>query len=222
MGAALRGAVDFVWQIPAWRAFLWASVLSLVAGMSVHLTYTMGVGIVVGDDAGKLQVLFASMNLLALLLCWIIARWASEPILERLGIPGTLLVLPIATVLAGVLLAFGTQAASLALMIAGITVWRVPRLSIDESARRAALTLVPDQRRARVSFLVGLGPMGIGLVASGAVAGIGVATGKFWISSLVAAAIAAAALPAAILCHRRWDDSLLSWRMRRRKVMRHL
>jgi hypothetical protein len=196
--------------------------LTLVAGMSVHLTYTMGVGIVVGDDAGKLQVLFASMNLLALLICWIIARWASEPLLERLGIPGSLLVLPIATIVAGLLLAGGAQGASLALMIAGITVWRIPRLSIDESARRAALTLVPDQRRARVSVLVGLGPLGFGLVASGAVAAIGVATGRFWISSLLAALIAAAALPAGIRCRRRWDDSLLNWRMRRRKVMRHM
>lgn len=221
MRSALRGAWEFIWGIPAWRALFGASLFALVAGMCVHLTYTMGVGLVLGADAARLQVLFASMNLLALGVAWVISRRGAERLLERLGIPGSLMILPVATVVAAASLAVGSWQESLALLIAGVTIWRIPRMSIDESARRAALTLVPDQRRARVSFLVTLGPIGLGLVISGAVAGLGVALGQFWVGPVIAGFIALAALPFSIATIRRWDDSLLSWRVRRRKVMRH-
>jgi hypothetical protein len=119
-----------------------------------------------------------------------------------------------------VLLAFGSFAGSLAVLIVGISFWIVPRWSIDENARRSALALVPDERRARVSFVVDLAPIALGLIVSGPLALFGIATGHYWVVALAAVVIAAIAIRPSLRVRREWDDSLLNWRLRRRKQNR--
>jgi hypothetical protein len=133
-----------------------------------------------------------------------------------------LLVLPVATVIAGVLLAMGSALGSLVVLGVAITLWRLPRWSIDENARRAALALVPDERRTRVSFLVDLLPVSLGLIVATPLAIVGVVTGQLWIVGVIVAVVAAAAIPLARKVQLGWEDSLLNWRLRRRKQNRTL
>lgn len=214
---AIRTATDFVWSIPAWRSLFIASLLTFMAGMTVYLGYSALAERLIPDDAGGLQMYTGAVILGSFLLCWLLQATVAEKLQERLGIPGILLILPVATVIAGLLLLGATGASSLALAALGGALWLVPRWSIDENARRGALSLVPDERRARVSFVVDLVPMAVGLIASAPLAMVGIVTGQYWIAFVVAIVLALAAIPFGLKVRRNWDEGMLSWRLRRRK-----
>lgn len=126
------------------------------------------------------------------------------------------------TILAGVALAVGIALQSLAFLALGLAFWFIPRWSIDENARRAALALVPDERRTRVSFVVDLMPISLGLIIAGPLAAIGYLSGYLWAIPMLGALITILAVPLAFKVRRGWEDSLLNWRLRRRKQNRSL
>lgn len=219
---SLRSAADFINGVPVWRSLLIGSILTFVAGMMVFIAFMADGDRLLGGDAAELQLLFGGVSLGSFLICWGIQALAAERLQERLGIPGVLLVLPLATAAAGAVMAIGSAADLLPVVAAGIVLWFVPRWSIDENARRAALTLVPDERRTRVSFVIDLAPVAIGLILAGPLAALGVLTGAFWLVPVIAGLLALAAVPYMITVRRGWEDSLLNWRLRRRKRSRGL
>jgi hypothetical protein len=219
-GQSLKGAAEFINGVPIWRSLVAASTLTFIAGSTVIMGYSVGVGDIVGRDAGTLQVIFAGVWLAALGSCWVIQHFFAERIAERWGIPGTLFILPIATIAATVVLALGFGLQSIALLIAAILVWRLPRWSLDENARRGALALVPDERRTRVSFIVDLMPVAVGLVLSAPIVLVGVLTDRLWISAVIATAIGLVGATFSWKVVKGWDDSLTNWRLRRRKQNR--
>jgi hypothetical protein len=128
--------------------------------------------------------------------------------------------LPIATAIAAIALAIGSAIGSIALLIAAIIIWRIPRWSLDENARRGALALVPDERRTRVSFLIDLTPVAVGLVVSAPIVALGFATGMLWLPGVVAVAVALVAIVFSRKVMKGWEESLINWRLRRRKQNR--
>jgi hypothetical protein len=190
--------------------------------MMVFLSFMVGEDEIIGSDASRLQMFFAGVMLASLVICLLLQVFAAERMLERLGIPGVLSILPVATILGGLLLVAGMLTDSLLLVGLGLAAWFIPRWSIDENARRAALALVPDERRTRVSFLVDLLPISLGLVIAGPLAAIGWAVGQLWLVPALAALVTIGALPAMRKVRAGWEDSLLNWRLRRRKQNRTL
>lgn len=219
---AITSARDFIEGVPVWRHFLLASVLTFVAGATLYLVFLANAEGIYGSDAAALQSLLGWAGLAWFLVCWAIQAWGAERLQNRIGIPGVLLVLPVSLVVAGLLLAVGSVTGSLGVLIAGVSFWLVPRWSIDENARRSALALVPDERRARVSFVVDLLPVALGLIVSGPLALIGLLIGQYWLIALACAVIAAIAIRPSLRVRREWEDSLLNWRLRRRKQNRGL
>lgn len=219
---AIGSARDFIDGVPVWRHFLLASVLTFIAGATLYLLFLANAEAIIGSDAATLQTLLGWAGLVWFLICWAIQAWGAERIQNRIGIPGALLILPISLVVGGVLLAIGSVTGSLTVLVVGISFWLIPRWSIDENARRSALALVPDERRARVSFVVDLLPVAIGLIVAGPLALVGVLTGQYWILALVCVVVALVAIRPARQVLRDWDDSLLNWRLRRRKQNRGL
>jgi ATP:ADP antiporter, AAA family len=219
---SLAGAWEFINGVKVWRTLLIASLITFASTMTAHLAFLSGVGTILGSDASALQVLIGSVTFGVFILCWLIQKLAARRVQDRLGIPGTLLILPIAAVLAGLVLAVGSAMGSIAVLVVGIALVRIPRWTVDENTRRAALALVPDERRARVSFFVDLGPIALGLIIAGPIGLIGVVFGIAWVVPLIAAVIAAFAIRPSISVVRGWDDSLMNWRLRRRKQNRTL
>lgn len=218
--ASISSARDFINGVPVWRLFFISSIITFVGGMTLFIGFMSGEEQIIGDDAAKLQIYFGSVMLASLLICLILQKFFAERMLEKLGIPGVLMILPFATVFGGVLVAIGIWTGNLAWLAVGLGAWFIPRWSIDENARRAALALVPDERRTRVSFLVDLLPVSVGLIAAGPVAALGLFTDRLWAVPLAAAIVAAVAIPFAIKVRHGWADSLLNWRLRRRKQNR--
>ena len=197
-----------------------ASTLTFVAGTTVIMGYSVGVGDILERDAANLQIIFAATWIVALGICWGIQHFFAEGIAERAGIAKTLIILPIATAIAAIALALGSAMGSIAVLIVAIIIWRIPRWSLDENARRGALALVPDERRTRVSFLIDLTPVAVGLVLAAPIVGIGFATGMLWLPGTIAFVIALAAVFYSRKVVKGWDDSLMNWRLRRRKQNR--
>jgi hypothetical protein len=213
---------DFINGVPIWRSLLVASTVTFVAGMTGLIAFMAGESQVIGDDASQLQVFYGSVMLISFLICWGIQALAAQRLQDRFGIPGMLLVLPIATVISGVMIALGIGFHSLIFLGLGLGLWFIPRWSIDENARRAALALVPDERRTRVSFVLDLLPISVGLIIAGPIAAVGILLGWLWLVPVAAALIAVCAIPICLKVRRGWEDSLLNWRLRRRKQNRTL
>lgn len=134
----------------------------------------------------------------------------------------TLMILPMVTVLGGVLVLAGDASSQLILVTLGMAIWLAQRWSIDRVARRAALALIPDERRARLCFLVELAPIGIGLIVGAAAAATGVWIGPAWPIYVFIIVVALAAVHQGLLVRRGWERSLRNWRLRRRRTDRSL
>lgn len=214
---SVRSAWDFVGGISVWQQFLAASTATFTAGMVLYIAVMTGFEEAIGADAARLQVTIGALALVSYVFCWLIQILWAERMQERIGIPGVLMVLPIAIVVGSAFALAGLWGTNLALLGVAFALWLVPRWGIDENARRAALALVPDERRARVSLLVDMGPIVVGLIVSGPLAAIGLLTGNLWVMPVLALVLALVALKPSVAVLRGWEDSLLSWRLRRRK-----
>ena len=102
---ALTSAWEFITGVPVWRTFLIASILTFAAGMTGFIAFMVSSSELLALDASSIQVFFGTVSLAAFLIAWLVQSTVAERMLERLGIPGSLLVLPVATILAGLLLA---------------------------------------------------------------------------------------------------------------------
>lgn len=214
---SFKGAIEFVQGVPIWRSLIAASTLTFIAGSVVIMGFSIGVGDIVGSDAKNLQLIFSGTWLAAIAVCWLLQTFVAEKIENKLGVPGTLLILPIATAIAAIALAFGIVTESIVILVIAITIWRIPRWSLDENARRGALSLVPDEKRTRVSFLMDLAPVAIGLVLASPIVLFADVVGLPWLAGAIALVFAALAIPIAKRVLDGWEDSLSNWRLRRRK-----
>jgi AAA family ATP:ADP antiporter len=217
VSASLRSAKDFFRDVPVWRSLLITVTVSATAGTTALLAYSMSSEDVIGSDAEQLQMFFGATSLAVLLLSGVFQLVASERFSRRIGIGGQLLLLPIVTVVGGMILAVGDAASSLLWLAVGITIIGIPTWTVDENARHSALTVVPDQVRARISLVLDLGRHSVAQIASGVLALIGIVLGALWLIGIIAAVVALASLFWGVKVVRDWDASMLNWRLRRRK-----
>ncbi|MEI6229817.1 MAG: hypothetical protein WCP81_03720 [Actinomycetes bacterium] len=208
---------DFVGGVKAFRAMFVSSILVFIAAQSLEASFLSSADRALRNEA-QLQVLYGSTLVVVFILCALLQKFFTTGILEKLDIPGSLAVLPIAAVASAVLIILGILAGeTLPLLIVGIICWWVPRWSIGDVARHAALTVVPDEKRARVSFAVGVVPFACGLFVAGIVTFIVDHIGYPVIAPVVALVLAVAAIFPARTMMAEWSDALLDPRLRRRK-----
>jgi hypothetical protein len=213
---SFSSAWDFVRGVKVFRAMFATSVLVFVAGMTLEATFISSADRFL-NDAAALQVLYGGTLVVVFAIAGLLQWKFTTRIVERLDIPGSLLVLPIFAVIASALLILGLAIGVLPILVVGIILWWVPRWSIDEVARRASLAVVPDEKRARVSFLVDLVPFALGLLVAGGVTAIATALDQPILAPIIALPIAALAIIPARIMMRGWRDALLDPRLRRRK-----
>ena len=220
--SSFEESFDFIRNVPVFKTMVIASTLTTVGGVVIVMGASVGAGDLLDRNAADLQQVFSGAWFAVVVVCWIIQHFYSEKIADRLGVPKTMIIYPIVTVIAGVLLAVGFGMSSLVVIVLAMSIWRVPRYSLDENARRGALTIVPDDKRMRTSYIVDMFPIAAGLILSAPIVAIGFVTGYFWISAVIAALLALAAIPFSRKVISGWDDSLMNWRLRRRKQNRTL
>ncbi|MEN9504673.1 MAG: hypothetical protein RI958_599 [Actinomycetota bacterium] len=213
---ALRDTRSFVKELPAFNWLLRASFAAMAAGAVLEISFLS-----IADDryesAADLQVLYGGAAVIGFVICWILQTYAATPLLQRLGVGKVLRFLPFATIASAMLMLLGGVFEQIALAMAALIVWRLPRWSIDASARQAAHATIPDERRARVSFLIDLVPVSVGFVIVAIPIGIALATDTLWTAPILAFVLAAAAVVLSKNVVSTWDDTQLSYRLKRRK-----
>jgi len=216
LGASFSSAWKFVSGVKVFRAMFATSVLVFAAGMTMEASFVGSADRILGDNA-RLQVVYGLTLVVVFVLCGILQAFFTTRLVERFDIPGSLVVLPVFAVIAAVVLVAGQAVQSLPILIVGIIGWWVPRWSIDDVARRAALAVVPDEKRARVSFLVDLVPFAAGLLVGGLVTWLVMAVGQPILAPAIALPLALIAILPARRMMRGWADAMLDPRLRRRK-----
>jgi hypothetical protein len=213
---AIASAWTFVNGVKAFKAMFITSLMAFIAGMSLEGSFLIAADKHQGSEA-RLQILYGLTLLTVFAICWLLQRFVVTTLMERLDIPGSLAILPIAVVAGGMILILGVSTSVLPMVIVGVVAWRVPWWSIDDVARRAALSLVPDERRARVSFIVDLIPFAAGLIIAGGVMALTSGLGVPVLAPILAVIFGIVAIPTSRLMMRTWQDALLNPQLRRRK-----
>jgi hypothetical protein len=216
LATSFSSAWDFVRGVRVFKAMFATSVLVFIAGMTLEATYISSADRFL-NDAAALQVLYGGTLVVVFAIAGLLQWKFTTRIVERLDIPGSIMVLPIFAVIASALLVLGLAVGLLPILVVGIILWWIPRWSIDEVARRASLAVVPDEKRARVSFLVDLVPFALGLLVAGGVTAIATAVEMPILAPIIALPLAALAIIPARIMMRGWRDALLDPRLRRRK-----
>lgn len=214
---SVRGATSFLRDVPVWRALAATSTLAATASVLATLGFATSAESIIGSDADALQLVIAGTTLVVLVLCIVFAGAFSDRLKQRVATPSRLLVLPVVAVGAGLVLALGAASRSLVVLAVAMTTVGVAAWTVDDGSREEALTLVPDHLRARVSFVIDLGRYSVAQIIAGALAAIGSMLAMTWITGLLVSVVAAFAIAPGLFSRRHWDDSLLNWRLRRRK-----
>lgn len=214
--AALRDTRAFVRELPAFNWLLRASFAAMAAGAIIEVSFLS-----IADDryssASDLQVLYGGAAVIGFVLCWVLQTYAATPLLQRLGVGKVLRLLPFATLASAALMVLSGVLEQIALAVAALILWRLPRWSIDASARQAAHATIPDERRARASFLIDLVPVSVGFIIVAVPIGIALVTDTLWTAPIMAIVLAAIAVVVSSKVVSTWDDTQLSYRLKRRK-----
>lgn len=214
---SLRDTFGFVRGVPALSAAFVSGVLVFSAGLTLEANNLRALNEAFSSSAVMLQVTYGATLTGVFIVCWLLNRFGTTRILERLNISGGLFVLPVVVIVAAAVALPGNLLGLLPFVIAAVVIWWVPRWTIDDVARRAALALVPDDKRARVSFVLDLTPFAVGLFVAAIVTWVSSALEMYWISPVVAMALGGIALRPGLKVIRQWDNAMLNPTLRRRK-----
>ncbi|MEY4339062.1 MAG: hypothetical protein RLZ14_912 [Actinomycetota bacterium] len=213
---AARNTAEFLRDLPAFK-WLWTGSFAVMFGGTMVEFAFFELNGARTKNAATLQLVYAGVTLLGFVMCWVVQASLGPKLLAKFGVPTALTVLPAAVVLAaGIALTAGLSR-SVVVAVVALLVWRLPRWSLDASARQAAMALLPDERRARASFAIDLVPIATALVVSAIPIAVMLATHSRWIATVPALL---AGLVGVWLSRRvvsTWETTQLSYRLKRRK-----
>ncbi len=214
--AAFKETIKLIRELPAYRWMFWVGLLAIFGGTMVDFGF-LHMAQERFPDTGTLQAFYAGTSLVCFVLCWLLQTFGAAKLINRFGVARILQLLPIGALLGTAVLVVGGTTRTVIVGSIALVLWRLPRWSIDGSARQAAMANLPDERRLRSSFVIDMGPLAISLiVASGPIA-IAAATDNLWIAPLIGLVIVVPALFLSTRTVRTWDDTQLSYRLKRRK-----
>jgi AAA family ATP:ADP antiporter len=211
---------DFVQNIPAFRYLALA-----IAAVSVTLTINEFNFLVVSDTAFSSRdsyQQFYSFYQMGLTLASLATQGLlTSRIIQRIRLKNAFIIQPAATLACTVWM---TVQASIIGAVGGMILAKLSQKTIDESARKAFQSIVPEERRGRVSiFTDSYLPAGatiLGSLLTLAILSIGSQLGSsvpFYAYMAVAALAGLLAVWAAFRMSRVYDTSMLNWRLKRRQ-----
>lgn len=216
MVAVLQEGIAFVRDVPSYRYLTIAMILAGVALNSVEYWLIVGASQTFGT-AESLQTFYGSFRAIRTGLLLVVQGVVSAWVINRVGFKNVFVFMPLALLTAiSLVLAWPGMIAA----VVGEYLVQVVLQGIDEPARRAFESLVPDERRGRVSafldgYLYPLGSiLGCGLIAASSVlpswGGQVTYLGVSWVCS-------ALAVWSIMRFRANYEVSMLNWRLRRRR-----
>lgn len=213
---SLRSTATFLGELPAFRWMGLTTLAVMGAGATVEFAF-FDVAVDRYQDAADLQVLYASVTLAAFVSCWVVQSLFTEKVLRRIGVAKALQPLPVSAVIATAAFVVAGATGAIAVAVIGLLVWRLPLWSVDMSARQNAMATLPDERRARSSFLIELAPVAVAYLVVAIPITLSWALDLRWIAPALGIGAAAVGLTLSQRVVATWEDTQLSYRLKRRK-----
>ncbi len=210
----------FVRDVPAFRYLTLA-----IAAVSVTLTINEFRFLVVTDAVfstrESYQQFYSFYHLGLILASFAIQGLLTSRIIESLNLKNTFIIQPIAAFVAALWMIIQVGIVG---VVGGMLLTKLPQKTIDESARKAFLAIVPEERRGRVSiFMDSYLPAAatiLGCLITGIIVFVGLHLGStmyFYIYLAVAVLLGLLAIWATIRTRAEYDASMLNWRLKRRQ-----
>jgi ATP:ADP antiporter, AAA family len=210
----------FIQEVPAFR-YLVISLLALAICDTVIEFRFFGVTEAAFPEAANFQTFYGTYRLIMILSAWALQSFATSHILNDIGIKNSFLVMPIA-MLVGLLLM--TFLPGLPSSVGAILLARLSWDTLDESARKSFQSLVPEERRGRVSLFMDGYLLALGTLLGSLITGVVIFLGKvlnyeqsFYIYLGIGLTLALIAFIAILQMRKVYDQSLFNWRLKRRQ-----
>ncbi|MBE2194290.1 MAG: hypothetical protein IAE83_08940 [Anaerolinea sp.] len=213
-----KDSLEFITEIPAFR-FLFLGVIPIMICDTVIEYHFLSSSAAAITDPVAYQRFYSLYRFVLTCSALIVQAVISNRLLTRLSLPNALLIYPIA--LLGISFSF-LLSPLFPLSWLGIWLMKLIRDTVYLSARKALLTLIPDDNRGRVSLivenlLVGVSTGVWSLVMAGMVF-IGFFAGAIPMLYLGISTVAGGlAVGAGLQVRKTYDASLLNWRLKRKK-----
>jgi len=211
---------SFVKDVPAFR-FLTIAIIALSSSDIIIEFRFLVVSNETIVDANEYQAFYSLFRLVTSIIAFAIAGFVTSRVIEKIGLKHTFFILPGVMLLSALWMILQPNLNG---AIGAFGLMWIIKDTIDESARKSFQSLVPDERRGRVSvfmdsYLLAIGTI-IGCLMTGLIVIMGTLTGRdtFYINYL--GYVAAASLIAfwAIYNMRKvYDSSMFNWRLKRRQ-----
>ncbi|MBN1149168.1 MAG: hypothetical protein JXA78_18050 [Anaerolineales bacterium] len=211
---------DFVRGVPAFR-FLAISIVALLVCDAVVEFRFMVVSYGVYPDANRYQTFYALYRLALTVGSILIQGLLTSRIISALSIKNAFFIKPISTLIGS---AWMFLQATLVGALGGVMLLRLSQYTLDEPTRKAFQSLVPEERRGRVSifmesYLYFAGTI-LGCLITGAIVLWGLLSGypgyyRLYLGVSIFAALLA--IWSISRMRRVYDSSLLNWRLKRRQ-----
>lgn len=220
---ALTEGWGFVREVPSFRYLMLAMLGGTIAFTIIEFHFLKVISTdTTFSDAGSFQTFYSLFNLGATLAAILVQTLLTSRIINRFGLKNTFMVFP-ALLTAGVtmLLIFPLNLIS---VVAGLFFPRLSKFTVDDPARKSFQSLVPEERRGRVSMF-----MDSYLFAGGAIIGsliLGLialletyrhVANAHYIYLGIAAITAVLSISFIFRMRAVYDASMLNWRLKRRK-----
>jgi ATP:ADP antiporter, AAA family len=210
---------DFVKGVDSFRYLMFAIIALAVADTIIEFRFLVVTDVLFVGQAAY-QHFYSLYRLTATLLGFLVQTLLTSRLMKGMHVKNIFLIFPLV-----VLLGAGGAMASAGLwaIVAGMLTVKLVRETVDDSGRKSIQSLVPEERRGRVSTFIDNFFPATGTILACIVTGIIVVVG-IWIQRdlhLVYLAIAglcgAFALWAVLRMGKVYESSLLNWRLKRRQ-----
>lgn len=211
----------FVREVPSFR-YLMFSMLAVYLALTIldyHFLVESDRSPVL-SGSGNFQTFYASYHLVLTIIAIAVQGLLTSRIITKMALKNTFFILPsvLLSSVAAILAIPGLISASLGLGISYLT-----KDSIDESAQKSLQSLVPQERRGRVSLFMDSYLYACGTILGSLVTGLAIIIGNQWqnISNFyfylpIALLSAGCAITAIFRMRSNYETSLLNWRLKRR------
>jgi MFS family permease len=216
----LKEAWTFIGDIPLYRYLSFSIALLIACHIIIEFHFIRISALEYPDGAGFTQF-YSAYRLGVALVAFAMQSFLTSRLLERMTLKNAFLAMPILVTIGFVWLIFIPGFGS---AISAMVLNRLPRDTIDESAHKSLLSMVPEERRGRVALFMDNGMIGVGAVVGCVLTGLIVWLGPSVSPDyypfgylLLGLLLAGGGVYFVLRARMKYDVSLLSWRLKRRQ-----
>lgn len=210
----------FIREVTSFR-YLMLAMLMAGAVITILEYHFLVVSTTMIQDSGAFQTFYSLVRMAEATLAIVMQMFITSRIIDRFGLKNTFLVLPM-LVIGGVVWVFGLPG-----LFSATGSWLMSKLTfntVDQSGRKSLQSLVPEERRGRVSVFMDSWVMGASVILGSVITGLIVIAGQVSSSAFsstgylfVGLVMAVFSMLAVLRMRQVYDAGLFNWRLKRRQ-----